>query len=208
MRSASPQPSSWCWAWGAPPSRIQPQPHTTKGCHGSQRLCEVDTKHHLKQMMLGPLIPVQHNPAWSCTCISGPASVPVGEASAASLLSTAGAARPVPPRPGEAAAKGLILQPPSPSPCFTSRSPSTDQRALRFSLRSLKCSQRATRCCQQPPAVGTGLSPPHHNHLLIAAPPAGRRLARSVDPQHRSAPSSHAGCPPWCLGLRRSPAPW
>lgn len=133
---------------------------------------------------------------------------PRGKASAASLLSTAGAAHPVPPRPGEAAAKGLILQPPSPSPCFTSRSPSTDQRALRFSLHSLKCSQRATRCCQQPPAVGTGLSPPHHNHLLIAAPPAGRRLARSVDPQHRSAPSSHAGCPPWCLGLRRSPAPW
>lgn len=36
---------------------------------------------------------------------------------------------------------------------------------------------------------------------------AGRLLAGSVDPQHRSAPSSCTGCPPRCLGLQRSPAP-
>lgn len=137
----------------------------------------------------------------------GSRSVPVGDASAASLLSTAGAASPVPPQPGEAAAKGFIPQPPSPSPCFTSRSPSTDQSALRFPLHSLKCSQRVTRCCQQSPAAGMGLPPPHHSHLLIAAPPAGRRLAGSADPQHRSAPSSRNGCPRQRLGLWCSPAP-
>lgn len=127
---------------------------------GSSREGKGGYKHLLKQKTPGPLIPVQPIPAWSCTCILGAPLVPVGEASAASLLGAAGAASPVPPRPGEVTAKGLIPQLPSPGPCFTSRSPSTDQRALRFPLRSPKCSQRVTRCCQQPPAAGTGLSPP------------------------------------------------
>lgn len=90
------------------------------------------------------------------------------------MLGAAGATSPIPPQPGEAATKGFIPQPPSPGPCFTSRSPSPDQSTLRFPLRSLNCSQRATRCCQQPLASGMGLSPPHQGHLLLAAPLVGK----------------------------------
>lgn len=161
------------------PSRMQPQPHTTKvwpwPLVSLQEGAELGAEHPLKQRSAGPLIAVQPSPAWSCTCISGTPLLPVDEVSAALELSSAGAASPAPPCLGEAAAAGLIPQPPSPGPCFTSRRPSTDQSALKFALHSLQCSQRKTRCCQQPLAAGMGLSLAHHSHLLITTHPVGLR---------------------------------
>lgn len=123
---------------------------------------------------------------------------------ATSLLSATGADSPSLPHLGEGTDKGLILQLPSHNPCFTSRSPSTDQSALRFPLRSLKVLSEGDMLLPAAPAMGRGLSAPQHSHLLLTTPPVGRPLTRSVHLWHGSAPSS---CPPQCLGLQSSPAP-
>lgn len=101
---------------------------------------------------------------------------------------------------GRGGSRRLILQPPSPRPCFTSRSPSADQSTLRFSLHSLKCSQRATRCCQQPLATGTG------DRVIPITATSLSHLVGSADLCHFSAPHSHTGSHPGAW-VCRAPLP-